>query len=236
MIRKALITSKMGPKSIRWRQHSSTRIESFTDSVFAFAVTLIVVSLQVPETFKELMLSMRGFIGFAICFLIMMLVWFDQYIFFRKYGLQDVKTIFLNSFLLFVVLIYVYPLKFIFSFLTQGNENIHMDGHVTFKFSENYEVNQLMILYGIGFFVIYGIFLLLHYHALCKKEELQLNKLEVFNTWTAMFGNLTMMSIGFLSVLFAWMGMFLEGIWSILSGLSYSLIGIFLHLIYKWRE
>lgn len=235
MLRKALSGNKIGPKSVRWRQHSPTRIESFTDSVFAFAVTLIVVSLEVPATFKELLFSMKGFVGFAICFLLMMLIWFDQYMFFRKYGLQDVKTIFLNSCLLFVVLLYVYPLKFIFAFLTQGNTITYADGSTINKFSAVSELNQLMLVYGIGFFIIYGIFFLMNRHALSKADELQLNTLEQFNTRTSVFGNIGMMCIGFLSIVFACIGLVVDGYWAMYSGLCYSLIGPVLTILYNRR-
>ena len=230
------IRKKTGPRSIRWRQHSPTRIESFTDSVFAFAVTLIVVSLEVPATFKELLYSLKGFIGFAICFLLMMLIWYDQYMFFRKYGLKDVKTIFLNSSLLFVILLYVYPLKFIFSFLTQGNKMKLADGTTVYKFSSNDEVNQLMLIYGIGFFVIYFIFFLMNRHALNKSDELQLNPLEQYNTRTTIYGNVSMMSIGILSVLLACIGLAFEGQWSMYSGLFYALIGPTLSILYRNRS
>jgi len=35
----------------RWRGTHVSRIEGFTDAVFAFAVTLLVVALEVPHTF-----------------------------------------------------------------------------------------------------------------------------------------------------------------------------------------
>jgi hypothetical protein len=36
----------------RWRSHEITRMKGFSEAVFAFAVTLLVVSLEVPKTFE----------------------------------------------------------------------------------------------------------------------------------------------------------------------------------------
>ena len=92
-----------------------SRIEGFSDAVFAFAVTLLVVSLEVPHTFDELWLAMRQFFAFAICFALLFQVWWRHFNFFRRYGLEDAPTIVLTGILLFVVLFYVYPLKFVFT-------------------------------------------------------------------------------------------------------------------------
>ena len=45
------------------------------------------------------------------------LFWFQQYQFFRRYGVQDLYIILLNLFYLAIILFYVYPLKFLFSLL-----------------------------------------------------------------------------------------------------------------------
>src|SRR6266403_1270249 len=117
MIRDVLMDKGVGDShKFRWRSHEITRIEGLSDAVFGFAVTLLVVSLEVPKTYAELMQAMRGFGAFAICFTLLIVIWFNQYKFFRRYGLQDNLTVVLNLALLFVVLFYVYPLKFVFSF------------------------------------------------------------------------------------------------------------------------
>jgi uncharacterized membrane protein len=97
------------------RGKEMNRIEAVSDVVFGFALTLLVVSLQAPRTYAELADTMRGFPAFAFTFAALMYVWVRHYYFFRYYGLDDLTTIVLNTLLLFLVLFYVYPLKFLFS-------------------------------------------------------------------------------------------------------------------------
>jgi uncharacterized membrane protein len=47
------------------RRAETSRLEGFSDAVFAFALTLLVVSLQVPNSFDELVRTLRNFIAFA---------------------------------------------------------------------------------------------------------------------------------------------------------------------------
>lgn len=55
------------------------RIEAFSDAVFAFALTLLVVSLEVPDSFDELLARIRGFIPFAASFAIV--AWLSGYLY-----------------------------------------------------------------------------------------------------------------------------------------------------------
>src|SRR4026207_195065 len=73
----------------RWRGNEISRLEGFTDAVFAFAVTLLIVALEVPHTFDGLLDVLRGFPAFVICFAILMVFWNAHYKFFRRYGLQN---------------------------------------------------------------------------------------------------------------------------------------------------
>jgi uncharacterized membrane protein len=184
----------------RIRGHEIQRIETFSDAVFAFAVTLLIVSLEVPKSFDELLVLMRGFLAFAICFTLLMMIWYEQHVFFRRYALDDVWTVTLNCILIFVVLFYVYPLKFLFS-LWFG-DMIYGPTKNPFAIREA-QIPQLFIVYGVGFLVIYAIFSLLYAHALKKKGHLQLSPMEVYDTRTQLYAQLTMAIIGVGAVVLA---------------------------------
>lgn len=224
MIREKLIDKGIGEnKKFRWRSHEITRIEGLSDAVFGFAVTLLVVSLEVPKTFAELMEAMRGFGAFAICFTLLILVWFNQYKFFRRYGLQDNLTVVLNLALLFVVLFYVYPLKFVFSFLVsivtgQGARVRLPNGTVETMVENSDQVATLMIIFGLGYFAVFGLFVLLYWHAYRNRERLDLNELEVFDTRADIRECALMVSIAFVSIGFAVLG---RGRYADVSGMTY---------------
>ncbi len=158
----------------RLRGIEVSRIDAFSDVVFGFALTLLVVSLQVPKTYAELHLMLGGFVPFAISFTLLTLIWFAHYKFFRRFGLRDTGTIAINAMLLFVVLYYVYPLKFLFTFVTAWM----MGGSFHAYFTSDAEVRQLMVLYGVGFAGIYLLFAALYWNAWRQREALGLTALE----------------------------------------------------------
>jgi uncharacterized membrane protein len=181
-----------GEKDFRWRGGEITRLEGFSDAVFAFAVTLLVVSLEVPKTFHELTQVMRGFVAFGICFAVLVNVWFHHYRFFRRYGLQNPWAVFLNCVLLFFVLFYVYPLKFLFSALLSGGGNIEAEDGRT-----------LFVIYGAGYAAVSLVLALLYLHAWRKRKELELNPLEELKTRHSLIDNVAMVLVGLISILLA---------------------------------
>lgn len=213
-----------GEKRFQWRGGEITRLEGFTDAVFAFAVTLLVVSLEVPRTFSELLLAMKGFVAFAICFTILVQVWYEHYIFSRRYGLQTPYTVFLNSVLIFVVLFFVYPLKFLFSLIVwQFSGGFLATNHV----EESIQVSQipaLMVIYSLGFAAVAAVFALLYRYAYKLRKELDLNEYEILCTRHAIYSQIAMLALGLLVALTA---LLLPVNLAGLSGYLYTLIGVY---------
>lgn len=231
MFRKAVADKLKSDKNeFRFRGHEVRRIEAFSDAVFAFAVTLLIVSLEVPKSFEELMVTMRGFFAFGISFVLLMMIWYEQNIFFRRYGLDDLKTIVLNCTLIFVVLFYVYPLKFLFTLLFSNQIYGESNSPFLMKVSD---FPKLMMVYGIGYILIYLLFSLMYRHALKKAKELQLTPSEIFDTKTKMYKNLILIIIGILSVVVAFL---VPANQAGIAGIVYGLIGPALTIFYSRRK
>jgi uncharacterized membrane protein len=173
-------------EGFRWRGGEIARIEGLSDAVFAFAVTLLVVSLEVPKTFNELLVIMRGFVAFAVCFMLLLQVWHEQYRFFRRYNLQDSTSTILNCILLFMVLFYVYPLKFLFTLLVNQwmglGTRVRLPNGVWENVIELRQLPQLMAIFSGGYLAVSCIFILLFAHALRRRDALELDAFEVFAT------------------------------------------------------
>ena len=210
MIRQALKPkTNVLPNGFRLRGMDHTRIEGLSDSVFAIAIALLLISADVPEKFSELKLFLKDFIPFGITITLLMLIWHEHYTFFIRYGLKDNLTVFLNTILLLLVLFYVYPLKFLFKTLftlfsgiiTKDQESIEI------LFTETITIQDtpsLMVIYGFGAAAIFTILALLYFYAFRRREELELDDIEVFDTISSMGLNLVSASIPVISMVVAY--------------------------------
>lgn len=187
--------------SILRRAGESSRLEAFSDAIFAFALTLLVVSLEVPRSYDELLAALHNFIAFAITFAALVWLWYQHYQFFRRYRLSDAPTIVLNATLLFVVLLYVYPLKFLSTYVVDAV----LDPAAAAKI-EPWQSVDLMIIYDIGYVAVFTVFLLMHLYAYSKRRELGLGGLELFDTRYAIEANIINLATGLASMLVAIVG------------------------------
>jgi len=180
----------------RNRAHEVSRVEAFSDVIFGFAISLLVVSLEAPKTYEQMLEMLRGFLPFAICFWLFIDIWFEHHHFFKRYALQDQPTMFLNTLLLFVILFYVYPLKYMFTLFTMGILGQHVDippGGQTFLFT----------IYGIGVTAVFWILAALYHHAWKRRDDLDLNEVEQIDTLESVYDNFFMGVFGVISIALA---------------------------------
>lgn len=181
------------------RRHQISRLEAFSDAVFAFALTLLVVSLEVPHSYHELMALVRGFIPFGCCFALLVWIWHEHSMFFTRYPLEDGATVALNACLLFVVLFYVYPLKYVMNVAFRWiapQANLEAPANST-------EASRLFVVYGVGYMAVFVIMALLYRRAWSRRRELGLTPNEIFDARMYAGAHLLSAAVGLLSVLWA---------------------------------
>lgn len=186
----------------RLRGREVSRLEALSDAVFGFAITLLVVSLEVPRTATALFQAMSGFVVFAACFALLFLVWYNQYRFFRRYGLDDTVTVALNGMLLFVIVFFVYPLKFVFSIVIEimkGNRP-WLETHGGVQVLTPGQWPALMIIFSGGYIAVFLLFALMHVNAYRMREALELSELERYDTLDNVRESLLNVGIGAMSI------------------------------------
>ena len=200
------------------RRYETSRLEQFSDAAFAFALTLLVVSLEVPRSYDALIALMRQFPSFACCFALLVWIWHEHNMFFRRYGLHDNWTVVINGILIFVVLFYVYPLKFMFdSFLAQ-----FLPAPPGFQQMTLPQLARASAIYGLGFLVLFLTFALLYRHAYRRREELNLTPLEVFDVKMFAGHHLVSAGVGLFAMLVA---VAAPPVFAPLSPMSFALMG-----------
>jgi hypothetical protein len=184
MLRERLARRRFGAEEgFSWRGEEVSRLEGFSDAVFGFAVTLLVVSLEVPKTFDELLVTMRGFFAFALCFWLLFTVWHDHYKYFRRYGLQDGFTVRATAALLFIVLFFVYPLKFLFTVVVDQllgfGDEVRLQSGAVVEAIRDEQWPLLMVIYGAGFVAVQVVFILLYLRVYARRGDLELDAYEL---------------------------------------------------------
>lgn len=209
-----------GERDFDWRGGNPTRLEALTDMVFAFALTLLVVSNSPPASFADLQEQLWGFPGFAAAFAILLIIWHSHYIHFRRYALEDGWITVLNAGLLFIILFFVYPLKYLATMLSQFVRSVAEGSpEAPFTFAE---AEGALLIMSVGYAAVFFMFFLLYAHALTCADAIDLSERERQLTRFACYQQIVHVFVASLCIT----GVLLAPPpWSTISGFTYGLIG-----------
>ncbi len=188
----------------RLRGTEMTRLETFTDAAFAFAITMLVISVgKIPGNYDELVFALKGVPAFAASFAGIMFFWAGHRKWSRRFGLEDGATTIVSLCLVFVMLVYVYPLRLMFSALFAWIS----DGALPSEFAidEQGELVSLFIVYGLGLTALSTMLTLLNLRARFAAQLLQLNDLELILTNEEIVIWSVQAITGLVSACFAWL-------------------------------
>ena len=210
----------------RLRGLQASRLETFVDAAFAFAVTLLVVSFDaMPASMPELHEALRRAPAFIAGFAILAMFWASHHRFSRRTGLADARVTTLGLALIAVALLYVYPLRLIMGislhFLTAGWAPSPMP--IDFEAGA---FRSLYVIYGLGFAAMCSVIALLNRHALAHADALGLDPVERCLLRQEAGAMLWLMIPCALSIGLALLPMPAPSVWQGLPGIIYCILAV----------
>lgn len=211
-------------QGFRMRGEAVTRLETFVDAAFAFAVTLLVVSFDaMPDSAAELYDALRRLPAFLAGFTILAMFWHSHHRFSRRFGLEDGVVVTLSLAFVAATLFYVYPLRMVMS----AAMNFFTGGWAPseFEVASLGEFQLIFVVYGVGFAVLAGIIVWLNLHALRRADALGLDAAERAVARAEVVSHLLLMACAALSIGLA-LALSPGATWAYaLPGLAYGLLG-----------
>jgi uncharacterized membrane protein len=186
----------------RLRGMEMTRLETFIDAAFAFAISMMVIApQQVPDNIDALLSAFKNVPAFIASIIVLGIFWRGHWLWSRRYGLEDGTSIFISWAMLVTILIYIYPLKAIFGsmwFLLSGGRFGHAIGMRT-----DAQARALFAIFAIGFIAIALEVVLLNLRAWQLRKPLRLNAREKLITLYEITGWCIPVGVGIFSFILA---------------------------------
>jgi uncharacterized membrane protein len=186
-------------RGFRLRGLEMTRLETFIDAAFAFSVTMMVIATdRVPDDINGLLDAFKNVPAFISSVAVLGIFWRGHWLWSRRYGLEDGISIFISWALLATILIYIYPLKAVFSsmfYLLSKGQLGHPLGIRT-----EIQARALFEIYALGFIALGLEILLLYLHAWKLRGPLRLNDREKSLTRAEISGWCLPLTIGVISL------------------------------------
>lgn len=205
-----------------------TRLETFVDAAFAFAVTLLVISIDnIPDSYDDFIEALLQAPAFLACFLQLMMFWLGHRAWGRRYDLESTLVIWISLGLVAGILIIVYPLRLMFgaafAYVTGG----YIPSEIEFDVEQ---MRTVFILYGSGFSILSSLIAMLFWLALSAADSMSLNAKEVSATRSDVQAWMILASTGITSVTIALLA---QGLWVLWAGWVYAVL-TFLMPLHEW--
>src|SRR3954468_7407421 len=198
----------------RLRGIEMTRLETFIDAAFAFAVTVMVIAGERGlDNITAFLDAFKNVPAFVASVAVLGIFWRGHWLWSRRYGLEDGVSILVSWALLATVLIYIYPLKAIFSSMFYLLSHGQLGPALGVKAES--QARTIFAFYSLGFIAIGAEILLLYLRAWKLRERLRLNAGEKFLTRAKLTGWCMRMVVGLAALIlsltvparhFAWSG------------------------------
>ena len=179
-----------------------TRLETFIDAAFAFAITMLVIAAQqIPDDMEKLLGAFKNVPTFLCSIAVIGIFWRGHWLWSRRYGLEDGASIFISWAMLVTILIYIYPLKAVFGAMWY----LLSDGRLgqTLAPSTDAQARMLFATYAIGFTATALEIVLLNLRAWRLREPLRLNTRERLLTRGELKGWSIPVGVGIVSLILA---------------------------------
>jgi hypothetical protein len=216
-------------RGFRLRGIEMTRLETFIDAAFAFAVTMMVIAERGPEDITNLLAAFKNVPAFVASVAVLFIFWRGHWLWSRRYGLEDGVSILISWVLLATILIYIYPLKAIFGsmfyLLSEGRF-----GQALGLRSEG-QGRAIFAIYAAGFTALTAEILLLNLRAWKLRGPLRLNRREQFLTRAELAGWCLPLIVGMTALV---MALSLPGRYLAWSGWIYFSMGILVPVHRQW--
>src|SRR5881227_1680216 len=220
-------------RGFRLRGMEMTRLETFIDAAFAFAISMLVIAAQqIPDNIQALLAAFKNVPTFVCSIAVLGIFWRGHWLWSRRYGLEDGVSILISWAMIVTILIFIYPLKAIFGAMW----NLISSGQVGQPFSLHTtepQVRTIFAIYALGLIAISAEVLLLYLRAWQLREPLRLNVRERLMTRGELSGWSIPVGVGMISLLFSFTLPIEQIAWC---GWVYFLMAIILRVHWFWHR
>src|SRR5947207_15020843 len=141
-------------RGFRLRGMEMTRLETFIDAAFAFAISMLVIAAQqIPDDIASLLAAFKNVPTFICSIVVLGIFWRGHWLWSRRYGLEDSVSILISWALIVTILIFIYPLKAIFGAMWYLLSN-HQVGQTFSLHTSEAQARTIFAVYALGLIAI----------------------------------------------------------------------------------